>query len=482
MTSVRTGEWHLLGYDTDPVPASDSDLDPVIKHYRELTDAMAKQAAVLKRIGDGDETDLAGKAADAMRKRARESNEALSRASGRYQDVRDALVTYQPELRAARSETQLALNDAVAAEDSRRAAEGMPDPAGQNRPPGAAPPTDAENKASEDRTRRLAGATDAADAAKARAERALSALATAARTASDTIRKRWGSDGLHTTGWDAFVYGLNKFLKGLVEVLGYIGMALAVISLLIPGLNFITAAGVIVASVSLLASVVLAAQGEGSWLSVLTGVLGLVGIGVAAKVASSLKVLQAKGLAQGRVAFGRGNQQIPNLLRDKDWLSRLTPTPSVVSRLWDVSLDLKTLGTRLRAWQDFSLKTSVSPGWWQVFTKPGWVLKVDISRFKAQFADGITGIPKNYRWDRLIGVSDIRDVLKINAATAGLGLAPLATKGWAYFGPVSFTLGWLLRPIGLLGGSGLNPNDLRNSFTGFRDANYAGFYSENPVL
>ena len=79
MSAARVGEWHLLDYDDDPVPAEASGLDAVIKHYKEIAEIMTTQAALLKKIGDGDETLLKGESADAMRGRAEESHETPAR-------------------------------------------------------------------------------------------------------------------------------------------------------------------------------------------------------------------------------------------------------------------------------------------------------------------------------------------------------------------------------------------------------------------
>ena len=41
MGDTRAGEWHLLDYDSDPVPADVAGLDPVIKHYVDIALAMS---------------------------------------------------------------------------------------------------------------------------------------------------------------------------------------------------------------------------------------------------------------------------------------------------------------------------------------------------------------------------------------------------------------------------------------------------------
>ncbi|MFE7506895.1 hypothetical protein [Promicromonospora sp. NPDC057488] len=477
MSAARQGEWPLVDHDSDPVPADPSELDKVIAHYKKISEAMTEQAALLKKIGDGDVRLLKGQSADAMRKRARESAGALDKAAGRYADVYSALDAYEPSLTTARTDTWNALTDAEKASRELQNAEGMPDPVNETRPDDAPPLTDKDKTASSDRTAAIGAASSSLDGAKKKVADALETLRVAAETAAAKIRENWKVDDLHTSGWDAFVHRLNKFLKALVEILTYIGMALAVLSLLVPGLGWVTFMGVVATAISVLAGIVLAAQGEGSWLGVILGVVSLVGIGLAAKMASNLKGVQGLGLTKGgpaklerlQVDFAK-NLRLLNISNKN---MRLDASKIFSERLSKVSLEIKNIATFLN-------KTSVSPGWWHVVTKPKWVFKSDVSRFKAQFADGFKGIPGNYRWDRLIGISDIKDVSKI-AGNIGL-LGPIfQIKPWMYIGPVAYTLSWIGRPFSFMNPSFLNPTDIRKNNTGWHDANYSGPTLENPV-
>jgi len=478
MGATRAGEWHLLDHDTDPVPADVAGLDPVIKHYEDIALAMSTQARLLKKIGDGDETLLKGKAADAMRKRSRESAEALNKASGRYEDIRDALRTFRPELEYARSETAVALTAAQDAAAAQKGAEGLPDPVNADRPDDAPPLSDQERQESASRTGKIDAAKADLEAAKARARAAMARFDAAATAAATKIRENWGDDGLHHSGWEAFLYKLNKFLKKLVEILMYIGMALAVLSILIPGLGMLTLLSVVATVVSVAASFILAVQGEGSWLSVIIGVLSLGLIGVAAKMAGSLKNVQASLLSKGAGSFGNQNRQLQFLMRDREWLRSLVAigrNPDIARRINDLTITLGPLGRNLRGWQDFAGKTSVSPGWWQVFTHPKY-FATDLSRLMDRLGGG------TWRWDRLIGISDIKDVQKITAALGQIGVTGFTIKPWMYLGPASYTFGWAARPFSLLNPSNFNPADPRWSLNGWRDADYSGLYGENPVL
>ena len=488
MSAVRGGDWHLLGYDSDPVPAEASGLDEVIRHYESITTQMETQAKLLKKIGDGDETLLKGVAADAMRKRSRESADSLNRAAGRYADVRDALRGYKPGLETARSETGYALKDAQDAAGAQSSAEGMPDPVNADRPDDE-PLTEKDREASRNRSGKIETAKQDLEAAKARAVAAMSALDTAAETAARKIRENWGHDDLHTSGWDAFLHRLNKILKKIVEVLIYIGMALAVLSILIPGLGILTLLSVVATVISVAASFILAVQGEGSWLSVIIGVLSLGLIGVAAKMAGSLKNVQAGLLTKGAGSLGNQTKLMQNLMRDREWLRNLLTigaTPNIARQISALSFKIGPLGARLRGWQDFAGKTSVSPGWWQIGKPNAWV-KGDFSKLSAWFKNDVSRIKSmwprgDYRWDRLIGISDIKDVQKISAALSQLGVGGFAIKTRMYIGPISYTFSWAMRPFSLLNPSNFNPADPRWSLYGWRDADYAGLYSDQIGL
>lgn len=467
MSAARTGEWSLVDHDSDPVPADPSELDEVIAHYKKISEAMTEQAALLKRIGDGDVRLPKGQSADAMRKRARESAGALDKAAGRYADVHSALDAYEPSLTTARTDTWNALTDAEKANRELQSAEGMPDPVNATRPDDAPPLTDKEKTASSDREAAINTAGSGIAAAKQKVAGALEALRLAAETAAAKIRENWKVDGLHTSGWDAFVHRLNKFLKALVEILTYIGLALAVLAILIPGLNVIALIGIGVAVVSVVASFILAAQGEGSWLGVILGVLSLVGIGIAAKIASKLKGIQGLGLTKaGPVQLNLAKDKIGTLAFA---LRNLTPAArdGVRDALFKAVGNFRSMG-------DFLLKTRVSPGWWHIFKNPKWVLKEDWSRLTKAWPKG------DYRWDRLIGISDIRDVNKI-ASNLGLLGNIYRIKPWMYVGPIAYTIGWFGRPFSMMNPSILNPNDPRKNNDGWHDANYSGLTGENPV-
>ncbi|MFD6447756.1 hypothetical protein ACFWEJ_21820 [Promicromonospora sp. NPDC060204] len=411
MSAARVGEWHLLDYDDDPVPAEASGLDAVIKHYKEIAEMMTTQAALLKKIGDGDETLLKGESADAMRKRARESHEALGKAAGRYDDVHSALVAYQPELETARSETGKALAKAQDASTAQRGAEGMEDPVNADRPDDAPPLTEKEKQASQKRTDAINGAKGDLAAAKAIAVAAMEALATAAQTASNKIRENWGDDGLKHSGWEAFVHGFNKFIKKLVEVLSWIGMALAILAILIPGVGALAMAALIVAGIGLVFSFILAVQGEDSWVNVIMGALGFLTLGVGA-----LAMKVAQGALNFTKIMSKFTQFIP---KAGSWVAGPGGAFRFVPNFTKIS------GTN---WSTFFGK--LNPSTWDILRNPMkfWNLK------------DVVGLPS---------IEALKN-LKALSIVGNMGVSG-GVKAWVYFaGPLNFFFGFAAGAFGLI--------------------------------
>ncbi|MCF4121050.1 hypothetical protein L1785_08650 [Antribacter sp. KLBMP9083] len=448
MSAARVGEWHLLDYDEDPVPAEASGLDAVIRHYKEIAESMTTQAALLKRIGDGDETLLKGEAADAMRKRAQESHEALGKAAARYENVHAALTTYQPQLKTARSETGKALAKAEDAAAALKGAEGMSDPANADRPDDAPPLTDTEKQASQKRTDAIGTAKGDLESARSIARAAMAALDAAAEAAARTIRKNWNEDGLKHSGWEAFVSGFNKFLKGLVEILGWIGMALAVLAMIIPGLGALAMAALVVGVVALVGTIALAAQGEESWLAVVWSVVGVfaaVGGMVAAKaIAASVKA--SSGLGRTAIAV------------QMDDLGRLAERMAVFRNNIDGPFSAFALS------RVFSGGLKISESVKNIF-KLQSLLKINPNAWKTWSFTG------------MIGLGGLKELGGINAAIKSLsvfGITGAGVKPWAYvLGSGSWFIG-LTSGAWSTGvpGSSFGDDDLRHSWEGRSDWEY----------
>ena len=434
MSAARVGRWDLLDHDDDPVAAEASGLDAVIKHYTEIAEMMTTQAALLKKIGDGDETLLKGQSADAMRKRAGESHEHLGKAAARYDDVKVALVEYQPALETARSETGKALVDAETAADRQAGAEAMPDPVNADRPDDAKPLTESEKQDSQNRTGKIDGAKADLDAARAKCQAALDTLQAAADRAATKIKENWGDDGLGHSGWEAFIH---KILKIIVEVLGWIGMALAILAMLIPGLQFIAIAALVVAVAALVGSFILAITGESSWVNVIFGVLGVLTLGAGAlamKLAQAGKGLMdlAPNFMKFVPAFRASLKGLPNLAGalSKFNFTKFLPT---------MKLPAITLGNGGRVVNPVT-SSSWSSFFQKVFTPGSW---------SAAF--------RSWKFTDVVGLPDM-SVLKNLSIFGRLGLPGGAAMKWTVWvaGPLNFFWGFASAAIPMI----MAPSDI----------------------
>ncbi|WP_020014345.1 hypothetical protein [Promicromonospora sukumoe] len=447
MSAARVGEWHLLDYDDDPVPAEASGLDAVIKHYKEITEMMTTQAALLKKIGDGDETLLKGEAADAMRKRARESHEALGKAAGRYEDVHAALVAYRPELETARSETGKALTMAEDAAAARKGAEGLPDPVNEDRPDDAPPLTTEQKNESQNRADKISTANGELEAAKTKARNAMTALDTAASAAATKIKENWGEDGLNHTWQEKLRHNFMKFLKGLVEILGWIGMALAVLAMIIPGLGVLAWVALGVAVVGLLGSIVLAATGEESWMGVVWGAIGVI------TAVAGLAVAKVIGAA---VKASKAASQSATAIRMND-LSRIAERMAVFRNNIDGPFSAFALNRVLSGGLKISENlTSLS--------KLQNLLKINPGAWKIPSFTGA------------IGIGGIKQLGAINAALDGLKITGITggfVKPWVYvLGSGSWFTGFVSGAWSTGVPASSFGDDLRENFTGTTDWEY----------
>lgn len=439
----RSGNWQLLDHDSDPVPGDSARLGELITYYRTMADTITSEARTLQEIGEGNASQLAGKSADAVRARSRDVAGSLSQMAGRYEAVRDALTGFQPELDVALDQSAKALQRAVAAEGSLVVSAGLPNPE-SGRAPDAAPFTADETAQIHARTTAIDGAADAAGSAKRHLQDALAALDIAGRAARSRIEAAW-NDGLVDTTAYKLRENFMKFLKILVKVLMWIGVALAVLAFFIPGLGALALAGAAVAVVAVAASTALAAMGEGSWLDVILGAVSVlllgVGVLVAKVVQTSHAALLGKALGAAKpgevvkmtkAASGIAAKRADLFRKGLNGDLSVTATLSRVGKLDRglVNSTAKITKSSTTVAKDFEVK----PQWWNV-RHPDY-LPNDLGK--------VTDVLKgNYKWDRLLSVDRVRKYEDLRGVSqAGFGVAGKATPAWHYFNGGRVVYGW----------------------------------------
>ncbi|HEY6789321.1 MAG TPA: hypothetical protein VI365_18615, partial [Trebonia sp.] len=279
----RPGPWELLDQPSDPVVADLPEMNSRLAYFRSLAETMRTEGQRLSQIASGES--LKGQYADKLRSSAGTVAKDLDRVVGRYEAVVQALGDYQPALDAALLESSQALDDAIDANASLLAADAMPT---ATAPPGGQL-TAQQEQANTDKTTATDAAADRLNAARQKLAGVLSALDQAGQAAAATIRKGF-NDGLTDSAWDRFKYAFKKFLQILIKILTYIGMALAVLALVIPGVGeLVLAAGIALAAVTVVANVALKALGGGSWADLGIAIAGLLTFGAAKVIGPAIQ-------------------------------------------------------------------------------------------------------------------------------------------------------------------------------------------------
>lgn len=279
--SRRAGDWHLLGVDSDPVPASYVDVDAVADEYEDRGASLREAYSALTKLADLD--GWRGDAAEAFAETADDVLGDLEKATEKYEDAGKALRTYANDVLEARTKTWEALQDAEDADSRRRANDGDP-------LQGIDDPTPEQVDGAQAQSSRHTTAVNDLTAARAKLQTALSALDTAATACANKIKK--ASDKFKDRRFlDDFVSKFADQIDGIVEALKWVALGIAAVGLAIA--IFATApiwgtiatvllvVGAVVGVAILAGEVMLVAAGTGkaSWTDVGMAVLGLVTLG-----------------------------------------------------------------------------------------------------------------------------------------------------------------------------------------------------------
>jgi hypothetical protein len=273
--SVRNLDWSPLDRDSDPIH---TDLDVVSgaqTRYQHIADTIDDAVTKLQRIVETNSDSLAGQYVEGLKSEAGSVKDSLTKAAVRYHDVAEEIKKYQPDLEQGLHETAAALTDAEEARNDRTKAHALPDP--QKKQDGTVTPEEQQKGTDKDK------ATGAADAklaaAKTRLSNAMDALNVAGKRFGDAVNAKKYHDGL-TDSWKD---KLDAVMAKISQIFAIIGMILGALAILIPGVNALVIAGVVAGAITLVANIVLYADGKGSVVDVILGAvgLGLAGFGAA---------------------------------------------------------------------------------------------------------------------------------------------------------------------------------------------------------
>ena len=305
--SIRNlGSWEPLGLDSDPVYADPDAVSDAQSRYQHIADTINDAVSKLQQIVDTNSESLAGQYVQALQKNAQTILDDLTKVGVRYSDVATQIKNYETPLGAALTDTATALTEAEAAAQAQNAAQALPNP----QPASGQTLTDDQQQQQKTRTNAVNSASDDLSAAKTRLNNAMDALDKAGKTFGDAVNSNNYHDGLTDTWKDK----VDAFFAEVSKIFGAIGMALAGLALLIPGLDAIVLASVIVGVVTLVANSVLLANGQGSVLDVVFGAVGLGLAGAGAVFSQVLKgaatVARAEAEAAPATAIGNAAPRI----------------------------------------------------------------------------------------------------------------------------------------------------------------------------
>lgn len=243
--SPRAGEWWRLGHPSDPIPGDVDALTVDAADYASIARSISNAKLALESAFEGDA--LSGEAIDALRDEALQVAERIGRAWERYDGVAEALSTYLTPLRTAIDDSGDLLVRATAAgsdldnaqqrraywwEEAREA--GLTgDSAAFEYAQGRLDYWDGEIDAAESTLATLAGSLDTV----------LSTWNRHANAAADDIETVSETGELNDGFWEHVdEFFQQEWVQVALDVLAYVGAALAIVALFVPGLNLLVAA------------------------------------------------------------------------------------------------------------------------------------------------------------------------------------------------------------------------------------------------
>jgi hypothetical protein len=287
MARPAADAWRPLGLDADPVPGDPQRVTEESGVLASVATEVETQITALRQIASGN-ADM-GKTADKIRIAATDLAGRLDAVATRYRKVASALSGWADDLAETQALSLCALDDAEAPYAILNQLARQVQEAAQPNPALAGDPITqlmAQQHAQAQAEARVQTAKARAqaelDAAIALLNRATSLRDTQAAQVAALINAAT-ADSLADSWWDDFTNWVSDhagILKEVAKVLQYVAVGLALLCLLIPGVDLLIIAALAVTAMLLVVHTMLAATGNGNWLDVGLDILGLVTLGV----------------------------------------------------------------------------------------------------------------------------------------------------------------------------------------------------------
>ena len=338
--TARNADWNLVGYGSDPIPASEIDIDNVAREMKSRADAARDVKDVLKNLAELD--GWRGQAATAFAGKAEEVLDNLGKVVERYDAVSEALYTWGDDVGEARRATWTAVQNAETAQSTIDSNEKTTPLPGEEL-------TDAEESANEARS----GAQEDLEAARSAVQTAMENLDDAANRAKDRIEDAadiW-DDGMFQ-GLKNWIRANADWIDALVTILEWAAiiiaaaLLIAVIFFTAPAWLIGLAIGVAALTLVLVASLAFADTGKRDWGDVAWAAVGLVLTIFGGKLASA--AMRGVSRLVPQVATRVGSQAASTTRAA--WSTRLANWPAYqnASRITNPANNLARWATQVR--------------------------------------------------------------------------------------------------------------------------------------
>ncbi|MCL7489889.1 hypothetical protein M8I34_00200 [Streptomyces sp. MCA2] len=278
----RPTDWQPLA-ETDPIPGDPEDIRDEVTKMKNLAKTLRDQARILRKAEDGDA--LRGNYADKIREKSGELDKRFRETAGRYERVVGDLGKWANDLEGFQDRADGILRRAKHANEEHSA--DLKKKEAKAEKDGGDPPDYVDDSHLATYRKQLNEVTADRDAA---AEKC-------ARNIGDDI-----SDVLEDSTWENFADGLSTTL----DVLGYLGTAIAIVGIFCTPAGWIVGIGLAIGVASLLGHSLLAITGKGSWTDVAFDAIGLVTMGLGGKALTGLKASRALTKTASKVAARTG--------------------------------------------------------------------------------------------------------------------------------------------------------------------------------
>ncbi|MEV0599481.1 hypothetical protein AB0I82_09300 [Streptomyces sp. NPDC050315] len=231
----RPVDWTPIS-EGDPTPGDPYDIREEARRLENIAATIKDQARLLRQAGQNQ--NLKGKYADKLKEGAGDLADKLSKVEGRYTKVSGLLREWAKELEYAQEETRKALSQAKVDEKDE----------------------------------------DKVDDAKGRMADAVSHYLRLGNKIAGEIEDALDDD-IEDSLWDDAVGWVAEHAEGFklfLDILGWIGTALAIVAMFIPGVNLLVIAGLAIGLAVVAGRMMLVAAGKASWMDVAFDCIGLV--------------------------------------------------------------------------------------------------------------------------------------------------------------------------------------------------------------